>query len=166
MDVNRRQAGVAVGNFDMLHARPLDVFGRVPETRNAAHIGVEPLFALRLQETLTNMVIGAGAVEVLRATRGEAFGDAFAPAVFDRACFTNPFPKPCIVVADTVPQAQADPVDLADLGATPRRHVEADQQAVRPAIVFGEIREGQLFQLGSPCRATPTSVRSIMPWVP
>ena len=103
MDVDRRQAGVAVGNFDMLHARPLDVFGRVAEARNAAHIGVEPLLALRLQEALADMVIGAGAVQILRAARGEAFGDAFAPAVFDRACFTRPFPKPGIVVADTVP---------------------------------------------------------------
>ncbi len=132
----------------MLHARPLDVFGRVPEARNAAHIGVEPLFALRLQETLANMVIGAGAVQILRAARGEAFGDALAAAVFDRARLARPFPEPCIVVADAVLQAQADAVDLADLGAAPRRHVEADQQPVRPAVVFREIREGQLFELG------------------
>ena len=162
MDVNRRQAGVAVGDFDMLHARPLDVFGRVPEARNAAHIGVEPLFALRLQETLTNMVIGAGAVEVLRATRGEAFGDAFAPAVFDRARFASPFAKPCIVVADTVPQAQTDPVDLADLGATPRRHVEADQQTVRPAVVFGEVSEGEFFQPGSHAKLDRTMTTAML----
>ena len=87
-------------------------------------------------------------MEVLRATRGEAFGDAFASAVFDSARLARPLPKPRIVVADAFLQAQADPVDLADLGATPRRHVEADQQAVRPAIVLGEISEGKLFELG------------------
>src|SRR6185369_10254007 len=59
-----------------------------------------------------------------------------------------PFAEPSIVVADAVFQAQADAVDLADLGAAPRRHVEADQQAMRPAVVLGKIRERQLFQLG------------------
>ena len=92
MDVNCRQARALVGNFDVLHARPLDVFGRVPEAGNAAHIGVEPVLALRLQEALTNMVIGAGAVEVLRATRGEAFGDALPTDVFHLARLARPVP--------------------------------------------------------------------------
>ena len=33
---------------------------------------------------------------------------------------------------------------LADFGAAPRRHVQADQQPVRPAIIVGEISEGEL----------------------
>src|SRR6476660_685256 len=147
MDINGRKTGAAVGDFDVLHARPLDVFRRVPETRNATHVGVEPLFALRLQEAFADVVIGAGAVQILRAARRKSFGDALASAVFDSARLARPLPKPRIVVADAFLQAQADPVNLADLGATPRRHVEADQQAVRPAIVLGEISEGELFEL-------------------
>src|SRR6187397_1595107 len=142
MDVNRREARAIVRNFDMLHAWPLDVFRRVPEARNATHIGVESLFALRLQETLADVVIGAGAVQILRAAGGKAFGDAFPPGVFDRPRLACPFAEPSIVVADPLLQAQSYPVDLTDLGPAPRRHVEADQQAVRPAVVLGEIREG------------------------
>ena len=94
------------------------------------------------------MVIGAGAVQVLRAARCKAFGDALPANVFHLARLAGPFPEPRIVIADTVLQAQADAVDLPDLGAAPRRHVEADQQSVRPAVVFREICEGQLFELG------------------
>src|SRR4029079_8354164 len=148
MDIDRRQAGAVIRDFDVLHARPLDVFRRVPEARNATHIGVETFLALRLQKSLANVVVGAGAVQILRAAGGVALGDALAPAVFDRARLARPFAEPGIVVADTVPQAQADAVDLADLGAAPRGHVEPDQQAVRPAVIFGKIGERQLFELG------------------
>ena len=99
------------------------------------------------------MVIGAGALQVLRAAGRVAFGDAFAAAVFHLARFARPFPEPGVVVADAVLQPQADAVDLADFGAAPRRHVQADQQAVRPAIVFREIGEGQFFQLGIHAKA-------------
>src|SRR4029078_3464071 len=148
MYVDRRQAFPVVGDFEVFHARPPDVFRRVAEARNAAHISIEPLLALRLQKALANMVIGAGAVQILRTARCESFGDAFPPGVSDRARLALQFPNPRIVVADSVLQAQADTVDLADLGAAPRSHVEPDQQAMRPTVVLGKIREGELFELG------------------
>src|SRR5262245_22216259 len=148
MDINGRQAGAVVWNFDVVHARPLDVLGGIPEARDAAHIRVEAFLALRLQEALADVVIGAGAMQVLRAACSEPFVDALPSGVFHLARLARPFPKPSIVVAEAVLQAQADTIDLADLGAAPGRHVETDQQAVRPAIIFGKIGEGQLFELG------------------
>src|SRR4029078_200 len=101
-------------------------------------IGVETRFALRLQEALADVVIGARAMQVLRAARGEPCGDAFATTIFRSTCFTGPFLEPRIIVADAVLQAQAAPVDLADLRPAPWRHVEPDQEAVRPAVVLGK----------------------------
>src|SRR5262245_26998307 len=148
MDVDGRQAGAVVGNFDMLHARPLDVFRRVAEANNAARIGVEAFPALWLQEALADVVVGAGAMQIVRAARGETFGDTLPAGVFHLARLARPLQEPRIVIADAVPQAQPDAIDLADLSSAPGSHVEADQQAVRPAVVLGKIREGQLFQLG------------------
>ena len=128
----------------MLQARPLDVPGRLAQAVHAAHIGIEPFLALRLQEPLAHVVIGAGALQILRAAQRAAVGDALASAVLDGARLARPFPEPGIVVADAVLQPQPDAIDLADLGAAPRRHVEADQQAMRPAIIFREIGERQL----------------------
>jgi hypothetical protein len=87
------------------------------------------------------MVIGAGALQVLRAAHAVAFGDAGVTGVLDRARLACPFAEPGVVIADATFQPQPDAVDLADLGAAPRRNVEPDQQAVRPAVIVREIDE-------------------------
>ena len=130
----------------MLQARPLDVFRRVAETIDAAHIGVVAFLALRLQEALADMIVRAGALQILRAAGRVAFGHALAAAILDAARLARPFAEPGIVVADSVFEAQADAIDLADLGAAPGRHVEPDQQPVRPAVIVGKICERQFFQ--------------------
>src|SRR5450759_3156064 len=65
MHIDRRQAGAVIGNLYVLDARPLDVLGGVAEAVHAAPIGVVAVLALRLQEALADMVIGAGALEIL-----------------------------------------------------------------------------------------------------
>src|SRR5712675_1998859 len=74
-----------------------------------------------------------------------ALGYAFAAAILDGTRLARPFAKPGVVVADLALEPQSDAVDLADFGAAPRRHVQADQKTVRPAIVIGKVSEGQLF---------------------
>ena len=69
---------------------------------HAAHIGVVAFLALRLQEALADMVIGAGALQILRAARRVAVGDAFAAAVLDGARLARPFAEPGIIVADAL----------------------------------------------------------------
>src|SRR5262249_53114027 len=108
MDVDGRQAGAVVGNFDMLHAPPLDVFRRVAEANNAAHIGIEAFLVLRLQEALADVIIAAGTMEVLCAARGVALGDALPAGVFHLARLARPLAEPRIVIAGAVPQAQSD----------------------------------------------------------
>src|SRR5256885_2173478 len=75
-----------------------------------------------------------------------AGGNPLTAAIFYSARLARPLAKPCIVVADRIPEPQPDPVDFTDLGTAPRRHIETDQESVRPAVVFGEICEGQLFR--------------------
>ena len=130
MHIDGGNARALIGNFDVLQARALDVLSRLAQAVHAAHIGIEPVLALRLQEALADVVIGARALQILCAAQGAPVGDAFATAVLDGAGFACPFPEPGIVVADAVLQPQPDAIDLADFGATPRRHVQADQQAV------------------------------------
>ena len=67
MHVNRRQAGAVIGNFNVLDARPLDEFRRVAETIDAPHVGLVALLALGLQEALADVIISAGALQILRA---------------------------------------------------------------------------------------------------
>src|SRR3954462_1306944 len=114
----------------------------IAQAGDAAHIGVESFLAFRLQEALAHMVIGAGALEILRAAGGAAIGDALAPAILHGARLARPFAEPSVVVAEMALKPQPDPVDFSDLGPAPWGHVEADQQPVRPAIVFREVGEG------------------------
>src|SRR3954471_15341804 len=148
MDINRRQAGSLIGYFHMLHPRPLEIFGGVAQTIHTAHIGIEAFLSLGLQETLADVIIGAGALQILRPTSRVTIRDAFAAAILHRSCLARPFAEPSGVVADPVLQAEPDPIDLAYFGAAPWRHVEPDQQTMRPTIVFREIREGQLLLRG------------------
>src|SRR5258707_10507501 len=87
------------------------------------------------------MIIGACALQILRAAGGVALRDALAAAILDAACLFRPFPKPCVIVANVILEAKTDPVDLSDLGATPGRRVQADQQAMRPAVILRKIDE-------------------------
>jgi hypothetical protein len=91
------------------------------------------------------MIIGAGALEILRAAHRMAFGDAFAAAVLDGARLERPFAKPDVIVADAFLEPQPDAINLADLRTAPGRHVQPDQQTVRPAVIFRKIRERQFF---------------------
>ena len=100
MHIDRRQTGAVVGNFDVLHARPLDVLGGIAKAIDAALIGVVACLALRLQEALADMIIGAGALQILRAAYRVARGDALAAAVLDGARLARPFAEPGVVVAD------------------------------------------------------------------
>ena len=148
VDVDRRQAGAVIGNFDVLQARPSDVLGRVAQGLHAAHVSVVACLALGLQEALADMIIGAGALEILRAAGDVTLGDPLAAAVLDGARLARPFAKPGVVVADMFFEPQPDAVDLADFGAAPRRHVEPDQQPMRPAVIVREISKRQFFQCG------------------
>ena len=156
MHIDCRQAGVAIGNFDVLQARPLDVFRRVAQGLHATHIGVVAFLALGLQKALAHMIIGAGALEILRAAHRMAFGDAFAAAVLDDARLERPFTKPGIIVADAFLEPQPDAINLAYLRAAPGRHVQPYQQTVRPAVIFRKIRERQFFL----CSHKPNLCRS------
>ena len=100
MHIDRRQAGAVVGNFHVLHARTLDEFRRVAKAIDAAPVGVVSLFAFGLQEALADMVIGAGALQILRAAQPVTFGDALAAALLDHARLARPFAEPGVIVAD------------------------------------------------------------------
>src|SRR6185437_1213197 len=157
MNIDRRQAGAVIGNLDVFQARPPDVRGGIAQAMYAAHVSVVARFALGLQEALADMIIGAGALEILRAAGGVAFGETLAAAVLDGARLARPFAEPGVVVADVFLEAQPDAVDLADFGAAPRRHVEPDQQPVRPAVIVRKISERQFFKRYghalNPCRS-------------
>ena len=73
-----------------------------------AHVGVVPFLALRLQEALADVVIGAGALQILRAARRMAFGNALAAAVLDGARLARPFAEPGVVVTDDFLEPQPD----------------------------------------------------------
>ena len=145
MHVDRRQAGAVIGNFHVLHARPLDVFGRVAKAIDAALVSVVARFTLRLQEALADMIIGAGALQILRAAHRVARGNTLAAAILDGARLARPFAEPGIVVADAIFKPQPDAIDFADFRAAPWRHVQPDQQSVRPAVIVRKIRERQFF---------------------
>src|SRR5450631_289023 len=155
MHIKRRQAGAVIRNLYVLYARPLEVLGGVTKAVDAAPIGVVAVLALRLQEALADMVIGARALQILRAAHRVAFGDTFAATVLDGARLARPLAEPGVVVADDFLEPQPDAIDLADFRATPGRHVQPDQQPVRPAIIFREISERQFFQRGGHAR-TPS----------
>src|SRR6185437_15664523 len=140
--VDRRQTRSFVWDLDMLQARPLDVLGGVSQAVDAAHVRVEPFLALRLQEAFADVIIDAGALEILRAARGMSLGYAFPAAILDRARLARPFPKPSVVVADLLLQSQPDAIDFADFRAAPRRHIQTDQKPVRPAVIFRKIDKG------------------------
>ena len=44
-------------------------------------------------------------------------------------------------IANAILEAKTNTVDLPDLGAAPGRHVQADQQAMRPAVILQKIDE-------------------------
>jgi len=48
------------------------------------------------------MVIGARALQILRAAGREPFRNALAPAVLDGARLARPFAKPGVIVADAI----------------------------------------------------------------
>ena len=56
-------------DFDVLQTWPLDVFGGVAKTSDAAHIGFEPILTLWLQEALADMIVRARALQILCAAR-------------------------------------------------------------------------------------------------
>ena len=80
-----------------------------------------------MNEALAGLVIAAGAHEARR--RGELVAGAHgvAAARRDLVAHAGPFLEPRVVVADLVGERAADPVDLVDLDAGPRRAGEADQ---------------------------------------
>ena len=84
----------------MLHARPLDVLGGIAKAVDAALVSVVALLALRLQEALADMIIGAGALQILRAAYRVARGDALAAAILHGARLARPFAEPGVVVTD------------------------------------------------------------------
>ena len=129
----------------MLQPGALEISGGAAQAVHAAHIGVVALLALRLQEAFADVIIGACALQIFRAADAMALRDALAAAILDGPCFFRPFAEPGVVVANVTLKAKADAVDLPDFGATPGRHVQADQQAMRPAVVFRKIHEGQFF---------------------
>src|SRR5262249_8757265 len=108
----------------MFNARPLEVCRGVPKALHAAHIGIEPFLALRLQEALADVIVGAGAPQVLSPTYPVPIGNSFAAAPLDCTSFPGPFLKPCIVVTDAVFESQSNTIDLADFCAAPWRHIE------------------------------------------
>ena len=103
------------------------------------------LYALRpsalfgWQETLANMIVGARALEILGAAFRVPVGNKFAAAIFDRVRALSAHSRN---EASSSPgaflEAQSDAVDFADFCPAPRRRVQADQQPVRPTIVFGK----------------------------
>ncbi len=101
-----------------------------------------------MNQALAGLVIAAGAHEARR--RGELMTGAHgvAAAGRDLVAHAGPFLEPRIVVADLVGERAADPVDLVDLDAGPRRAREADQKAHRPAIVGREVEEGGIVFFG------------------
>jgi hypothetical protein len=52
------------------------------------------------------------------------------------------FLEPGVIVADPAGERAADPVDLVDLRAAPRRARQAQQEPHRPAIVGRKVDEG------------------------
>ena len=72
---------------------------------HAAHIAVVAFLALRLQEAFADMIIGAGALQILRAA-GAGLGDALAAAILDGAGFFRPFAEPGVVVANMILEAK------------------------------------------------------------
>jgi hypothetical protein len=70
-----------------------------------------------------------------------ALRDALAAAVLDGAGFFHSFAEPGVVVTNMILEAKTDTVDLPDFGTTPGRHVQTDQQAMRPAVILRKIDE-------------------------
>src|SRR5258708_29405139 len=95
-----------------------------------------------MNEALAGLVVATGAHEARR--RGELVAGAHGVATARRALVAHagPFLEPRVVVADLVGERAADPVDLVDLDAGPRRAGQADQKAHRPAIIGREVKEG------------------------
>src|SRR6202035_4559221 len=153
--------------LDMLQPGALEISGGVAQAVHAAHIGVVAFSALRLQEAFADMIIGAGALQIFRAADAVALRDALAAAILDGPGLFGPFAKPGVVVADVTLKAKADAVDLPDFGAAPGRHVQADQEAMRPAVVLRKIDERQFFlflaHANSHGRSTTRSTRRLIP---
>ena len=128
MHIDRRQAGALIRTLHVLHTRPLDVVGRIAQAIHPAHIRIEPVLALRLQKALADVIIGAGALQILRTAGLMPIGDALAAAVLYGARFACPLPEPRIVVTDTCLEPKSDAVDFSNFRAAPRRHVQSNQQ--------------------------------------
>ena len=129
----------------MLHARPLDVPGRVAQALNAALVGIQACLALWLQEALADMIVGTGALQILGTAQRVSIVNSLAAARLHRLCFASPLLKPCVIITYAFFESQSDSIDLPDFRSAPWRHVEPDQEAMRPAIVFRKIRKGQFF---------------------
>jgi hypothetical protein len=71
--------------------------------------------------------------------------NSLAAARLHRLCFASPLLKPCVIITYAFFESQSDSIDLPDFRSTPWRHVEPNQEAMRPAIVFRKIRKGQFF---------------------
>jgi hypothetical protein len=70
--------------------------------------------------------------------------EALPPALLDGLRGPRPLLEPRAVIAQPRAQAQARAVDLVDLGAPPRRSSQSEEEPVRPAVVVGEVGEGDL----------------------
>ena len=147
VDQYRRQRCAFVRDFNVLDFRAAYQLRGIAKTIHAALVGGKAI-GLGLQKTFTNVVVVRGAKQILRAGGAPPGGNVCAAGVFDLACLARPLGKPGRVVTDFAFQAQADAIDLIDFGAAPRRGIQSDQHAVRPAIIFGEIHEREFVGFG------------------
>src|SRR5262249_41111067 len=164
MDIDRRHARFAIRNFHVLDEWPSDVCRGISKTTYSSHVGVEPFLILWLQEALSNMKIGAGAPQVLSSTYCVPFRNSFAAARLYKTGFTNPFAEPHVIIAHVALEPKTYSIDLSDFCTAPGRHVESNQETMRPSIVVWKIDKGQFFRIVAhtePPQANFAIVRSV-----
>jgi hypothetical protein len=95
-----------------------------------------------MNEAFAGLVIARCAHEAGGGRQFVAGAQGVAAASLDLLAHPCPFLKPSGVVAHLVRERTADPVDLIDFDAGPRRCGQADQKSHRPAVIARKIEEG------------------------
>ena len=140
MHEQRREPTALERNLDMLDPRAHDDPGGIAKAIDAALVRFQSL-RLGLQEAFAHVIVVGGAQQIRCGSGLAPLSQVRTAGMLDGLGFARPFAKPRAVVADVAAQAQPDAVDLADLGSPPGRGVQADEHAVRPAIVLGKVHE-------------------------
>ena len=147
MNEDSRERASFVRHFNVFDSRVRGEFRRIPEAVHPAPILFQPL-RFRVQEALPHVIVIGCAEEISCRACRVSCGESLASRSLDDLRLARPFAMPGFVIAHARFEPQPDAVHFADLCTAPRGGIESDEQAVRPAIVLGEIHERKLLLRG------------------